>query len=68
MKTNEQGITFQAVFNKATTTVDGGWRISFDVPESEAANLLELAGLRGCVFQVACVPIELGLANVATGI
>lgn len=62
MKENEQGITFQAVFYKATTTVDGGWRVSFDVPETEAAQLLELAGLRGCVFQVACVPIdEMGL-------
>lgn len=55
---SEQGITFKAIFNRATTTVDGGWRISFDVPESEAGSLLELAVLRGCVFQVAVVPID----------
>jgi hypothetical protein len=38
--------TLQGVFSKATTTVDGGWRISFDVDEKQAKEITEISKLR----------------------
>lgn len=38
-------VALEAVFAKATTTVDGGWRISFDC--AEQAAITELSKLRG---------------------
>jgi hypothetical protein len=51
------GITFQAHFARASTTVDGGWRVSFDVDQDAAPMLAELAKLRQVRFQLALVPI-----------
>jgi len=41
-----KAISFNAIFNKITSTIDGGWRVSFDVPASDSGSLLELAALR----------------------
>lgn len=38
-------ITIKAAFAKAATTADGGWRISFDLPITEAENVTNLAKL-----------------------
>lgn len=43
----KEPIAIQAVFNKAVTTVDGGWRISFDTSEDMAAKIAELSLQRG---------------------
>jgi hypothetical protein len=56
-KTNPIGLTFVAAFHKATTTVDGGWRISFDVSEDEAKTVAQLSVLRGELLQLAVIPI-----------
>lgn len=39
-------VAVQAIFTKASTTVDGGWRISFDVSESEAKAVTDIAQLK----------------------
>jgi hypothetical protein len=49
-------ITFRAIFNKITTTVDGGWRLSIDVDNSEKDKLNELANYRDNLLAVAIVP------------
>lgn len=53
----KDGITFAAVFSKATTTVDGGWNITFSVSQDEASNVMLLSELREMLLQVAIVPI-----------
>jgi hypothetical protein len=53
-----KGITFQAIFGKATTTVDGGWNVTFAVSQEEAKQVLQLSQLRDSVLQVAVIPID----------
>lgn len=36
-------ITIRATFSKATTTVDGGWNITFSCGAQEAERIMELA-------------------------
>lgn len=55
---SEKAVTFSAVFYKATTTVDGGWTVSFHVSQSEAENIMKLSKLRDTLVQVACVPVD----------
>lgn len=51
------GITFSGIFSKATTTIDGGWVISFQVDQSEAQQIIQVSQMRQSVLQVAVVPI-----------
>ncbi len=53
---DEKGITFAATFYKATTLVDGGLRISLDLPAHEAKVLVELMKIKKRVLEVAIVP------------
>lgn len=55
-----EGITFSASLAGVRTTVDGGWRVTLDVPASEASSLLELAKLRDQAFSIGVVPFPLG--------
>lgn len=36
----------EGTFSKATTTIDGGWRISFDIDEQQAKEITEISKLR----------------------
>lgn len=54
----DQAITFLATFNKATTLVDGGWRISLDLAEHESDKITQLAKAKDQVLQVAIIPQE----------
>jgi hypothetical protein len=54
----DEGITFVALFSKATTTVDGGWSITFEVGQDEAIKVVQLAEFRGQALQVAVIPFE----------
>lgn len=54
---NNQGITFQAIFNKATTTVDGAWNVTFSVSQDEAKKIVQLSTLRDTNLQLAVIPI-----------
>ena len=42
----EENLVLQALFVKATTTVYGGWRISFDCDAQQAQEIIELAKLK----------------------
>ena len=55
---SEQGITFEAIFSAARTTVDGGWKITLDVNADDSKAMLQLAQMRDTLFQVAMIPIE----------
>lgn len=50
-------------FSKATTCKDGGWMISFEVPDSEAQAILQLSMLRGEVMTLALVPYDVTRAE-----
>lgn len=52
------GITFNATFSKATTLVDGGWRLSLDLSENDGDKITELAMLSRDLLQVAIIPID----------
>ena len=54
------GISFQAVFTKATTLVDGSWRISFDVNPSQVPEIIKISQLLGYSLQVAVIPLPRG--------
>ena len=56
--TSPPQITFKALLSKATTTVDGGWRVSFDVSADEVAQIMELTKQSGKLLQVAVIPLE----------
>lgn len=49
---------FKAIFAKASTTVDGGWNVTFSVDSSEAQAIMDLAAMRDNVLQVAVIPIK----------
>lgn len=51
------GLSLVATLKKITTTVDGGWSITFDVPDSESMNILQLAQLRDRLLQLGAVPV-----------
>lgn len=53
---NKQGITFKAIFYKATSLVDGGWRVSFDLSAQDWAIAAELSQTNQ-VLQVGIVPV-----------
>lgn len=45
-------IVIQATFNKATTTVDSGWRLSFDTGEEMSEACARLSKMRDQVLYV----------------
>lgn len=51
------GITLQAMFNKATTTPDGGWNITFSVNQDEAEAIMQLCQMRDTLVQLGIIPI-----------
>jgi len=52
------GIALQGVLVKAATTIDGGWRITFDVSADEGRAVLQLSALRGALLQLGIVAID----------
>lgn len=55
---DEKALTFTVTFARATTLIDGGWRISFDVSNSEARALHILSELREHLLQIAVIAVE----------
>lgn len=41
-----EAVAFVAAVHEIKTTTDGGWRISFDVPDSESLAMLHVSALR----------------------
>lgn len=58
---SESAVTFQAIFSKATTTVDGGWNLTLSVNQEEAEKILQVSAMRDMLLQVAIVPEGVGL-------
>lgn len=58
-------ITFQATLARITTTIDGGWRVSVDVSQSDRQAIMDLSELRQTAFQVGVVTAE-SIANYYT--
>lgn len=52
----QDSITFQAIFYKAQTVIDGGIRISLDISPDQAQAMVELIKLQGRILEVAIVP------------
>ena len=51
-------IAFKAVLNKAQTTIDGGWRVTLDVSQDEADEILKLTNFRDYVLTVGIIPFD----------
>ena len=51
------GLSFTAIFNSARTTVDGGWRITFDLSNTDSDKISEIAALQHQLLQIAIIPI-----------
>ena len=56
-----KSVSITASLFRITTTTDGGWRISFDVPQSENQQVMQLSEFRNLLLQIGIVvvpPIE----------
>jgi hypothetical protein len=53
---DSEHISFQAIFNKATTVIDGSLRISLDLTPDQAQAMVDLIRLQGRILEVAIVP------------
>lgn len=51
-----ESIQFQAIFNKAQTTIDGGLRVSLDLDTAQAQAMVDLIRLQGRTLEVAIIP------------
>lgn len=56
--TTDIGITFLGTFFKASTLIDGGWRVSFDVDSQQAAKVVQLSVIKDSLLQFAIVPVD----------
>lgn len=50
-----QTVAFKAVLSGARTTVDGGWRVTLDVAQTDSQAIMELSKLRDMNLMVAVV-------------
>lgn len=48
-------IVLTAILNRISTTPDGGWRITFDVPQSETKAVTQAATMRDVTFKLVLV-------------
>lgn len=53
---DDNSVKLNAVFSKATTTVDGGWRITFDCSYQEAERILQISAWRDMLVDVIVSP------------
>ena len=56
MKDASNHISFQAIFSKATTIIDGSLRISLDLTPDQAQAMVDLIRLQGRILEVAIIP------------
>ena len=54
-ETQVKPISFTAIFNKANTTVDGGWRLTLDLDQSEYEAIQKIVALRECVLRIVVI-------------
>lgn len=58
MNEETETISFSAILHQARTDASGGWRITFDVPETNSEEILELSKLRNTTLQIVVVRIK----------
>lgn len=52
-------VTLQAILAKVQSTTDGGWRLTFDVSDSDTAAVMKVSPLRNdTLLQLAIIPID----------
>ena len=51
-------IILQAILYKLSSTIDGGWRLTFDVSQSDVEEIKKLASARDQLFQMALVEMD----------
>lgn len=61
MKDVSEHVTFQAIFNKAQTVIDGSLRISLDLTPDQAQAMVDLIRLQGRILEVAIIPHPKGV-------
>jgi hypothetical protein len=61
---NTEAVSFQAIFYKAQTVVDGSLRISLDLSPDQAQSMVDLIKLQGRILEVAIIPHPKGTKNV----
>jgi hypothetical protein len=61
---NTEAVSFQAIFYKAQTVVDGSLRISLDLSPDQAQSMVDLIKLQGRILEVAIIPHPKGVKNV----
>jgi len=49
-------IYLTAIFNKATTTVDGGWNLTFSLSQDEADKVMIISQFRDCLLKLCVYP------------
>lgn len=54
----KQKLLLEAVFQSARTTLDGGWRISFDLGEAASEQMTQLLAWKDTSLYLAIVPTE----------
>lgn len=63
MKENDNQIILKGIFQKASTTIDGAWRISFDVPLNESENIKQIVELKNSSLLIVVLPSEKSLKH-----
>lgn len=53
-----EDLTVPAIFYRAVTTADGGWRISFDVDASNAHKVAIMTALRDELLNLTVKPVN----------
>jgi hypothetical protein len=49
----DDALVFKCTFSKATTLIDGGWRVSFDLSEYDGDIVSKIAKLKDSILQIA---------------
>lgn len=58
MASDDIGITFLGTFYKASTLVEGGWRLSVDVDSQQASKIIQLSAIKDSLLQFAIIPVD----------
>ena len=51
----DDSASFSATLYQIKTTIDGGWRITFDVPSSDAEEIMKLSKMMGSLLQLGAI-------------
>jgi hypothetical protein len=51
-------IQTEAILIKAQTMADGGWRLTFDIPEYEASKVLQVYALKDEYLNLSIQPVQ----------